>query len=150
MVPKFIAPAPSYRAAIFAAVGVLRGRRFKGGKRKGCSVLRLMLVVPLAFFSVPGYSSTVRPLRCRPPSGFGTSLSPEPETAPSVFEPLVVLLVSNGKLDFRAKKNGWSDSVLGDSYALGIAGTGGTSSSLAAGALSILVFKVGSLEVEKL
>jgi len=150
MEPKLVAPAPSYSAAILAAVGVLSGRRFSGGIRRGCKVLRLMLMAPLAFFSVLGRSTLVRPLPCCPMSGFETSLSPWPDNSPSVLEPPFALLVSKGKLDLRAEKNGWSNSVLGDSYALGIAGTGGTSSSLAAGTLSILVFRVGNLEFEKL
>lgn len=148
--PELMDPAPSYKAAIFAAVGVLSGSKFSGGNRKGCSVLRLMLAAPPTFFSVPGYSSTVRPLLCRPTSAFGIPLSPRPGIRHSVFELLSALALSNGKLVLRAKKKGWSISVLGDSYALGMAGTGGTSSSLVAGALSIRVFNVGSLELEKL
>ena len=145
-----MALAPSYSAAIFAAVGVLSGRRFSGGIRRGCKVLRLIWTALLAFFSVAGYSLVVNPLLCRPLSGLSGSPSLEPEAAPSVLEPLVELLLSKGKLVLRAEKKGWSSSVFGDSYALGIAGTGGTSPSLAAEALSSLVFKVGSLEVEKL
>lgn len=36
---------------------------------------------------------------------------------------------NGGRLDDLAEKKGWSCSLPGDSYALGIAGTGGTSSS---------------------
>lgn len=67
-----------------------------------------------------------------------------------MFELLVELSGFKGKLDLRVEKKGWSISVFGDSYALGIAGTGGTSSSPAAGALSIRVFSVGNLELEKI
>ena len=63
---------------------------------------------------------------------------------------LFILLESNGRLDFRAANIGASDGdSFGDSYAFGIAGTGGTSSSsFPAELCTFLVFGVGSLEVE--
>jgi hypothetical protein len=56
---------------------------------------------------------------------------------------------SDGKLDFR-KLGGKraSNSVFGDSYALGIAGTGGTSSSEAPFDASVRGFGVGSRDDE--
>jgi hypothetical protein len=61
-------------------------------------------------------------------------------------EVLFILLVSNGKLDFRLLKSvGSAGDSFGDSYALGIAGTGGTSSSLLPAALcKLLAFGAGS------
>ena len=64
---------------------------------------------------------------------------------------LFILLVSNGKLDFRLLKInvGSAGDSFGDSYALGIAGTGGTSSSslFPAALCKLLVFGAGSREV---
>lgn len=63
---------------------------------------------------------------------------------------LLILLVSNGMLDFRLLKNGCSaGESLGDSYAFGIAGTGGTSSSSSLFPVELctfLGFGVGSLD----
>jgi hypothetical protein len=42
---------------------------------------------------------------------------------------LFILLASKGKLDFRLKNGVSAGESFGDSYAFGIAGTGGTSSS---------------------
>lgn len=63
---------------------------------------------------------------------------------------LFILLESNGRLDFRAAKSGGSaGDSFGDSYAFGIAGTGGTSSSsLPAELWTFLDFGVGSLDVD--
>ncbi len=68
----------------------------------------------------------------------------------SFVELLFLLLESNGRLDFRLLKNGCSaGESLGDSYALGIAGTGGTSSSsLPAELCTFLGLGVGSLEFD--
>ena len=69
----------------------------------------------------------------------------------SALEMLFILLVSFPKLDLRVSKNGaCSNSPFGDSYALGIAGTGGTISSSPCGVLSFLVLAVGNREVETL
>jgi len=62
-----------------------------------------------------------------------------------------MLTASKGILDFRLLKNGGSaGESLGDSYALGIAGTGGTSSSslFPAELCTFLGFGVGSREDE--
>ena len=101
--PSFIEPALSYSAAIFAAVGVLSGSKFSGGRRKGCNVLLLTVDVPLGFRSVPEHSSIVRSLG-RSLSSFVIPFSTELEGVPSAVEPLVVLPVSKGKLDFRTEK----------------------------------------------
>ena len=64
-------------------------------------------------------------------------------------EVLLILLASNGILDIRLLKNGCSTGVsFGDSYALGIAGTGGTSSSslFPAELFTFLGFGVGNRE----
>jgi hypothetical protein len=66
-----------------------------------------------------------------------------------LVEMLLMLLASNGKLDLRLLKNGCSaGESFGDSYAFGIAGTGGTSSSslLPAELWTLLGFGVGNLE----
>lgn len=66
-------------------------------------------------------------------------------------EVLLILLASKGMLDFRLLKNGCSaGESLGDSYAFGIAGTGGTSSSslFAAELCTFLGLGVGSLDDE--
>ena len=60
-----------------------------------------------------------------------------------------MLLVSHGRLDLRAAKKGNSVSALGDSYALGIAGTGGTSSA-PFNEFSLRFLSVGNLEVDTL
>jgi hypothetical protein len=62
---------------------------------------------------------------------------------------LFILLVSNGRLDFRLLKSaGSAGESFGDSYALGIAGTGGTSSSslLPAELCTLRPFGAGSLD----
>jgi hypothetical protein len=64
-------------------------------------------------------------------------------------EVLFILLASNGILDLRLLKNAASTfESLGDSYALGIAGTGGTSSSslFPAALCTPLAFGVGNLD----
>jgi hypothetical protein len=68
----------------------------------------------------------------------------------SLVELLFLLLESNGRLDFLLLKNGCSaGDSFGDSYAFGIAGTGGTSSSsLPAALCTFLGFGVGNLELE--
>ena len=69
---------------------------------------------------------------------------------PLEVDMLLRLLTSHAILDFRLEKNGCISSSLGDSYALGMAGTGGTISSSPSERFSPRIFSVGSLEVEKL
>lgn len=73
-------------------------------------------------------------------------MEPRPERL--FVEILLMLLASKGILDLRLLKNGGSaGESLGDSYAFGIAGTGGTSCSSSFPAeLCILGFAVGNLE----
>lgn len=76
----------------------------------------------------------------------------------SLLELLLLILVkSKGKLDFRCcfmKNGGSTGDSLGDSYALGMAGTGGTSSSSSLPAelctFRAFGFGVGSREVDAL
>lgn len=135
----------SCKAAIFEAVGVLSGNRFRGGSRSGCKFFFLtgweflcwsMSIFDGAYFRVFGSCSFRN----------GSRIEPRPERL--FVEILLILLASYGMLDFRGLKNGWSaGDSLGDSYALGIAGTGGTSCSSSFPAeLCILGFGVGNLE----
>lgn len=114
------APAASCRAATLDAVGVLKGSKFKGGSRSGCRFFFLTGVElfwcsksELAFllgFGSLSFLGTSR-IEFRPDKLF--------------VEVLFILLESKGKLDFRLLKNGGSaGESFGDSYALGIAGTG--------------------------
>jgi len=141
-------------ALIFAAVGVLSGRRFNGGNLRVCKFFLLDLRCGLALTSGStdgsvgagnggGLADTCEEvLGARGVSiAFIASASVETtglaEIAPS----------KGGRLEDRAEKNGWSCSLPGDSYALGIAGTGGTSSSkVVFPDVSNLGFGVGSRE----
>jgi hypothetical protein len=104
--PRFTTLAPSYKAEILAAVGVLSGSRFSGGSRSGCRFL-LLLVPPFSFLSCLEPASIVK-LRWYPglPAGLHVSLSLEGVRVESVDNMLDWLLVSNGKLDLRTVKNG--------------------------------------------
>ena len=64
----------------------------------------------------------------------------------SAVDVLFTLIASIGRLDFRVPKKGTSCSFLGDSYAFGIAGTGGTTSSGPPVDPSFRLLSVGSLE----
>lgn len=77
-----------------------------------------------------------------------TSFDCVPETLP--VDVLLRLLASNAIFDFRFSKNESSaGEFLGDSYTLGIAGTGGTSSPSAfVGAWRFRAFGAGNLELE--
>lgn len=104
IVPGFDTPGRSYSALIFSVVGVLRGRRFRGGRRRGCKFLLLLFVPPLAFFSVPELCSIVGPLRCHVSrSTFGSALSAVWYDSPSAVD-VLELLTSKGRLDLRPAK----------------------------------------------
>jgi hypothetical protein len=138
----------SPKAAILAAVGVLKGRRFNGGKRKGC---RFFFFVGVAFaFCSMSDSEAIRAFLLVTGSGsilVDSRTEADPEN--SFVELLFLLLESNGRLDFRLKNGCSAGDSLGDSYALGIAGTGGTSSSsLPAELCTFLGLGVGNLELE--
>lgn len=64
MAPGLAEGASSCKAAIFAAVGVLNGRRFRGGRRRGWRFLLLIweLVVGSLFVSI--FEPMVRPFLC--------------------------------------------------------------------------------------
>lgn len=151
-VPLEFEAASLRNAAIFAAVGVLRGSKLSGGSRNGCKCF---------FFGgarCPCCSaSDPAPMPCcilefELESTFLGSLPddvPDSSLVELLFR-LFILLESNGRLDFRAANIGGSaGDSFGDSYAFGIAGTGGTSSSSFPAELwTFLDFGVGSLEVD--
>lgn len=126
----------SCKAAILAAVGMLSGPRFRGGRLRGC---RLFLeAAPLGFCSASdGGAPMVFLELCFRALGLRWSLVTGSKTGALdrlPVELLLTLLVSSPWVDLRFSRNESSaDESLGDSYALGIAGTGGTSSSSSAG-----------------
>ena len=129
------------------------GRRFRGGRRNGCKVLRPSCA-PDALSSELSPGLVFVPLVCFcSRSGLGVSLSEELFDAAEAYssvDELFTLSASDGcRDDFRGAKNGDSGSPLGDSYAFGMAGTGGTPSSLAAlAALSERLLEVGNLDTD--
>jgi hypothetical protein len=135
----------SCKAAILAAVGVLKGSKFRGGSRRGC---RFFLTgVELFCWSTSEFEPTGAWYRCFGSRSDLTGSLTEPLPDKLFVEVLFILLVSNGKLDFRLLKSvGSAGDSFGDSYALGIAGTGGTSSSssLPAALCKLLAFGAGS------
>ena len=135
------------KAAILAAVGVLRGNKFKGGSRKGCRFF--FTGVALFCWSTSEFEPRGTWCRCFGSRSDLRGSRAEPLPDKLFVEVLFMLLVSNGRLDFRCVKSGGSEGdSFGDSYALGIAGTGGTSSSslLPAELCTLLVFGAGSRE----
>lgn len=64
MAPGMTKGASSCKASIFAAVGVLNGRRFRGGRRRGWRFLPLLweLVTGPLFASI--FEPMVRPFLC--------------------------------------------------------------------------------------
>ena len=135
----------SLNASIFVVIGVPRGSKFKGGSFNGCRPLRPSTVEVLVRDS--GVFVT-RPLVT---SALSIAVTPRPPRV-SESESRVILrrLMSTGKLDFLGAGNtGASSSFLGDSYALGIAGTGGTSSSVSFEDCSVRGLGVGRRDEEK-
>lgn len=126
---------------------MLRGNKFKGGSRKGCRFF--LTCVALFCWSTSEFEP--RGTWCR---GFGSRSDfigsrAEPLPDKLLVEVLFILLVSNGRLDFRLLKSaGSAGESFGDSYALGIAGTGGTSSSslLPAELCTLRPFGAGNLD----
>jgi hypothetical protein len=106
---------------------VLRGSKFKGGNLRGCKffffwftgvvLLSASELDTAAFFRVFAGRSFLE----------GSLTEPLPDKL--FVEMLFILLASKGKLDFRLKNGVSAGESFGDSYAFGIAGTGGTSSS---------------------
>lgn len=133
----------SGNAAILEAVGVLKGKRFNGGSRSGCKLFFLTWVV----FRISDSTGATAFLVLGSGSWrIGSRTDPRPERL--LVEMLLILLASKGLLTFRWVKNGGSaGESLGDSYAFGIAGTGGTSiSSSFPAELCIRGFGVGNRE----
>ena len=96
----------SPRAAILFVVGVLRGSRFSGGKRRGCKFFLAGLGFSIS--EIGGIS--FRNFGSR--SFFtGSRIDALPDKL--FVEVLLILLASNGKLDFLLVKNGCS---AGDSF----------------------------------
>ena len=127
-------------AAILEAVGVLRGNRFSGGRRSGCRFFFLTCCEFLC--STSPFESCF--LVCSVLTGSRVEARPDR----LLVDMLLILLASNGPLILRCMKNGGSAGVsFGDSYAFGIAGTGGTSNSSSFPAeLWIRGFGVGNRE----
>jgi hypothetical protein len=131
-----------FRASIFAAMGVLSGNKFSGGSFKGCKFF-----LPRAATCFPLTSGVLDPIIQGAGGAKGsvvllTVVDGRLESEPRADS------TSKGRLDLRALVgNTSSDSVFGDSYALGIAGTGGTSS-FPLFEDSIRGFGVGSREEE--
>jgi hypothetical protein len=125
-------------------MGVLSGNKFNGGSFNGCKLFR-----PRAAACFPLASGVLVPVI----HGAGgaedsvvllTVVDGRLESEPRADS------MSNGRLDLRALVGNMSSaSVFGDSYALGIAGTGGTSSSVPLFRFSMRGFGVGSREEEK-
>ena len=109
MFPSSVSEDGSCNAAILAAVGVLRGNRLRGGKRRGCSFFLFMDGAALAFGPRSRADPIVRPLLSR-----ASSVTPGIWTC-SVVEVLMAVLTSRGRLGLRAEKKGWSNSAFGDS-----------------------------------
>ena len=105
----------SYKAAILDAVGVLKGRRFSGGNRRGCRFRLFVLTPPLGFLSLIGSCSLSMFFLGRLClSGLGSSGSRGDGRSAEVD--MLFKLLTSAMLDLRAeKKGGWSYSVLGDS-----------------------------------
>jgi hypothetical protein len=121
----------SCRALTLAIVGVLKGNKLRGGNRNGCKFFLLTLEVSDGLDSPSNLSPTLPRFRRSSSSIFKGSRKGVVGNTSAVDE-LAALLVSRGKLDLRTANRGYSICSLGDSYAFGIAGTGGTSSSVAA------------------
>lgn len=143
----------SCSAATLATVGVLRGNKFKGGSRKGCRFRRLLAGVAVVLSASAEFlrKDNAR-VDWKSRSALADRAAGVAAQGPSsaVLVPVSVL-ESSGRLDFRAAKYAGADDSLGDSYALGIAGTGGTSSSSPSAELcTFLGLGVGSLDVEML
>ncbi len=145
---RFLSDRPcSWRAAILAAVGVLSGPRVMGGSLNGCNVFFDCGATGFVPMSTLEGLADLRWLGLRCILTGGGSFS-TPVTLP--VELLWMLLASNARVDLLLSKNPASASVsLGDSYALGIAGTGGTSpvSSRLAELWRVKAFGAGSREL---
>lgn len=114
-------------AAILAAVGVLSGTKFNGGKRGFGACCLLTPAIEDVLLDSVGAARVKRRLGCSSQKSKEKSPKMPPEPVPvwlycgscgTCFCPLAAAP--------RSEKNGLSILSLGDSYALGMAGTGGT------------------------
>ena len=116
----------SFKDLILVAVGLLSGSRFRGGSRRDGALCFLRGVADFCLGSI----STCRPVERRGDE-FG-SLDASKGTIASPMLATMGLVDVGVSADFiledRAEKKGCSSSLPGDSYAFGIAGTGGTPS----------------------
>ena len=131
----------SLNALIFAAVGVLKGNTFNGGSRNAC--LSLFLIGLGCVFCLGSVSAWKFEIRDDDDGARGVSRV-FIASANVVTNGLADIGVSiGGKLDDLAEKYGWSNSLPGDSYAFGIAGTGGTSPSELVCVPDVSIFGLG-------
>ena len=140
----------SSKALILAAVGILSGKRFKGGSRSGWTFLFCGLVCVRCLGSPSGWKVREDFLDDEL-VGLAASIAFIASAKVVKFglaETGVSILCSPDSPEDRAEKKGCSISLWGDSKALGMAGTGGTSSppEIFKGSKSGL--GVGSLDVE--
>ena len=121
-------------AAIFAAVGVLNGTRFNGGKRPlGACCLLLLGAAEVLLDSGATPKVSLRLGR--------SSQKSNEKSLKKLVEPVLgcdagtscVLSLGAFTVHPMSEKKGLSTASLGDSYAFGIAGTGGTTSCSSAG-----------------
>lgn len=119
---------PSFRDLIFAAVGVHKGSRFRGGSLSEAVCLLLGFGGDFCL----GSDSFCRLLEMRDDALGARGVSRIfMASAKVVISGLAEMGVSTGgRLEDLAEKNGCSSSLPGDSYAFGIAGTGGTAISV--------------------
>ena len=137
--------------AIFAAVGVLNGKRFNGGRRSGCSCF--FCGVAFGFCSTSVFDPLVYVERGIGPIDFTLMCLSLPEDVADhsfveLLPRLFKLLVSYGICVLRTENTEASSAAsFGDSYCFGMAGTGGGSSSSFADP-ALLVFGVGNLDID--
>lgn len=139
----------SSSAFILAAVGVLRGSRFNGGSRNGGRFLFPVLAWCRCrgSLSISPKLDDLRDAALGPLGTIPTAFIVSANVLPTGLPEIGVSVA--GWPDDLAEKNGCSISLCGDSYAFGMAGTGGTSSLLTFSGSSC-GFGVGSLDDDTL
>lgn len=130
------------------AVGVLSGSKFIGGSLNGCRFFLFWFTGVVLFWSASEVEANAACFRVFGGLSFLTGSRTDVLPDKLFVDILLILLASKGKLDLRLKNGVSEGESFGDSYALGIAGTGGTSSSslLPAELCKFRVFKVGNRE----
>ena len=93
-------------AAILAAVGVLKGSKFNGGSRSGCKFFFLTGVALFCWSSEFEAAGPYCRALCSRSVFTGSRIDPLPDKL--FVDVLLILLASNGILDFRLLKNGGS------------------------------------------